>query len=302
MNQLDDLDRRGFLTRVGAGALALASARVLTDPAVAQAAPARCLGTDAVDIAYLPWRVRSPGGTIVRIAPRDDAPAVLDADARGVFLPAGAVFARQSVRNGSASDRPASRRSVNGYIWGYGVRPDDCILDPGAPSATSKRQGWARVADMTGDSAYPLNLCGPDCADFDARGRDRANPDGSRCASAAAGGNPAPATNASSKCWTISPSWFNDEIQGRPEGRVYLRWAPNSTTIFWLVGGDAVRRLAYTGELGAGDRKWSCVEVLASATCPTGQRGWIRSEALGATLASCPAPAPMPFPFTGPLT
>lgn len=228
----------------------------------------------------------------MRVAPRDDAPAVKNGSGADVILPYDAIFARLSNRNPYCSDAPGPRRSVNGFIWGYGVRRGS----DRHPEASSKRQGWAKVADMEGYPAYEWNLCGPADEDWDGRGRGRANPDGSKCPSAGCDGRPAPDLTPSTACWRIAPSWYNDEI-GAFEGRVYLRWAPNSTTIFWLMAGDVVRRRAYTGALGNPPRKWSCVEVVCSATCPTAQRGWIRSEALGSVVA-CPKPCPMPYPFT----
>lgn len=265
--------RRGFLGKVGAGLAAAGAVGVVgsTDEAHAQGCvlPTGCYGTVDVNVCYTPWVVTTAEsgvtGVFLRKGPWFDAEVVTQTDGTPVMIPVGGTFGRCSTRSGSVSGGcpdPGPRGNLGGFLWGYWVG--------------YHRQGWipysvSGVTYATPESNYGPTLCGPAGFDFDCRlGSQHPKTDCTNtCGGADVGSPTCSVTHRPVVAYATDPS---DE-------RFYLRYAANSTTFFWLVPGDQVKRWGYKS---AGSYTWSCVEVICAKYAPNGCRGWIRSDALGA--------------------
>lgn len=203
--------------------------------------PPGIYGTDAVDVAYEPWRaVRA---TALRVGPSSRAPVVLSDAGEPVGLAAGGHLGRQSTRNPSCSDSPPLRPAEGGFVWGY------CM-----PPATRK-SGWMRLADLVRDPAYDELACGPAGEDFDPR-----DPEG--CGGHCDGRPPT----------GVAPASGTAAVEVR---EAYLRYAPGSTAFRYLVRGDTVRRL-----VRAEQGRWTAVEVRSARWAGAGTRGWVIASAL----------------------
>jgi hypothetical protein len=262
--------RRGFLSGLGVGAAALAGSGLLR-PSEAQAAcalPAGCFGTEDVNVCYSPWKcvAAEPGrtdGIILRKGPQFSAAPVLRPDGSLVVIPINAHFARVSNRTGSVSQGcpdPGPRPNQSGFLWGYWIGYG--------------RQGWipysvGGVTYSVGDNAFTGTLCGPAGADFDCRKAKSACSGYVGCGGASVGD---PTCSETYRPIIAVGSDLSEE-------KYYLRYGANSTTFFWLVPGDRVKRWGY--KVG-GAYNWSCVQVICAAYAPNGCRGWVRSDALGA--------------------
>ena len=271
--------RRRFLGGVGAGIAALGVTNLLT-PSTAQAAcvlPAGCFGTESVNVCYSPWRVTAtePGqsnGVVVRKGPSFSAAPVTRHDTGGpVVISVGGHFARCSNRTGSVSQGcpdpgPRPQQGPTGWIWGYWVG--------------YHRQGWmpfsvGGVTYAVGDNTYANDLCGPDGADFDCRlGTEHPKSD---CTDYTGCGGATVGDPTCSETYRPIVSYPTDPS----DQRFYLRYGANSTTFFWLVPGDRLKRWGYKS---GGTYNWSCVQVICAAYAPNGCRGWVRSDALGSPI------------------
>jgi hypothetical protein len=263
--------RRGFLSRIGAGAAALGASGLL-QPSSADAAtdcilPVSCYGTHDVNVCYSPWKVTGtePGqtnGVVMRKGPSFDADPVLHADGTLGIIPVGGTVGRVSNRTGSVAGGcpdPGPRAAQNGFVWGYWLGFKKQVWIPHAVGG---------VAYSIPDPGYTGNLCGPASADFDCR---KAKTD---CASYnGCGGNGvgSPTCSATYRPVIAVGTDLSEE-------KYYLRYAANSTTFGWFVPGDRVLRFGFKD--GAGFN-WSCVQVICAKHLPSGCRGWVRSDALG---------------------
>lgn len=208
---------------------------------MASSLPPRIYGPDQVDVAYEPWRVIDR--TAVRVGPDEEAPVVLHGSGEPVILEYGRHFGRQTTRNPRCLDAPPLRPAVNGFVWGYGMRP------------ASRKSGWLRLADLVGDPAYDALACGPAGVDF-----DRRDP---RACGGHCDGRP------------LTDTPHATGIASVRAREVYLRYAPHSTAFLYLVRGDDVRLLVRTA-----DGRWAGVEVTAGRWTRRGARGWVLAGAL----------------------
>jgi hypothetical protein len=260
--------RRGFLGKVGAGIAAVGTASLLAEKAEAACTlPAGCFGTVSVNVCYSPWLVThaeaGQSGVVLRKGPSFSAdPVTNGSTGAAVVVPVGGTFARCSNRDGgSGCPDPGPRANQNGFLWGYWIG--------------YARQGWmpysvGGVTYATGNNGYTGTLCGPAGFDFDCRlGTQHPK---SACNNTCGGsGTGTPTCSTTYRPIVANPADPSDE-------RFYLRYAVNSTTFFWLVPGDQVKRWAYES---SGSFTWSCVEVICAKYAPNGCRGWVRSDALG---------------------
>lgn len=204
--------------------------------------PARIFGPDQVDVAYEPWAVTTD--TPLRIGPDDSAAPVLRSGVE-VVLAEGGHFGRQSFRNPNCLDRPRLRAAVNGWVWGYGIRPN------------SQKSGWARLEDLEPDLDFRGAACGPAGADFDRR-------DTSLCRGRCDGRPLEDVRRVSGPAVIVSRE-------------VYLRWSPRGTAFRYLVRGDRVRRLC---RWRFGRQDYIGVEVVTAPWVPAGVRGWVITPSL----------------------
>ncbi len=261
--------RRSFIGRVSAAAAFAGGASLLAKPTSAEASactlPAGCFGTVDVNVCYSPWEVvaSEPGqsGVVLRKGPSfSAAPVTKDDGVTTVVIPVGGIFGRCSNRTGgSGCPDPGPRANINGFLWGY--------------YTAYAKQGWmpysvSGVTYAVGDNGYTGTLCGPANFDFDCRDAKSACPSYHGC-----GGSGYGSATCSVTYRPIVAVGTNLSDQ-----RYYLRYAPNSTTFFWLVPGDQIKRWGYVA--GSPDN-WSCVEVVCASYAPNGCRGWVDSTALG---------------------
>lgn len=151
-----------------------------------------------------------------------------------------ARFGVQSTRNPENLDLPSIRGARNGFVWGY--------------SFSKGISGWVGLTQLIPDdppSDAPW-ATGPAGADFQV-GASR---------SVRHGKNSSCAGEPSKRLRTIDVT------------DTYLRYAPHSTPYWYVVKGDVVR------ERWRGRANYVCVEVVESAVCPRGTRGWVPYDAL----------------------
>jgi hypothetical protein len=143
-------------------------------------------------------------------------------------------FGVQSTRNPSNRKNPARRGAVNGYVFGYSNR-----------LGTS---GWVRIDALVSDTSGELWADGPAGADFQVGLQDP------------------PIRKTHSSC---AGHDGKDELRKIGVEDTYLRYAPQSTPYWYLVGGDHVKiKWRSRG-------KYCCVVVTQSEVCPRTTRGWI---------------------------
>jgi hypothetical protein len=146
-----------------------------------------------------------------------------------------------------------------------------------------RSQGWipynvGGVVYASGDNGYTGRLCGPAGVDFDCR-----YPGGSGCNYNGCNTGQGQGTcSGNDACWRIKDSGSNVANSNQ---MYYLRYAANSTSIYWLVPGDVVERYCYK-DTSSGT--WSCVRVACAKWAPAGCKGWIDSSALTGPI-TCPA-------------
>jgi hypothetical protein len=292
----------------------------------AEGVPAVCgLSRGRIHVCYEPWRVlrSEPAeflpagyeGVAVRKGPEPDAPVIYK-NGDPCVIRVGGIFGRQSRRqsdkNGGVSNNcpapplRAGRGADRGFHWGY--------PGPRADSGTWNKGGW--IAASVGDVKYTERfldyerpICGPADLDFDCRAGDNAKskfktdcrklayPDdpGFKCN----GGETKLGKCRDPRVFEIGIQKNIDEhplIHDLSHERYNLKFQADSTTIFWLVPGDIVRRHCFkctlhnpskdcpkeTADPGSKSccRAYSCVTVVKARYCPAGVTGWINSSVL----------------------
>jgi len=288
--------------------------------------PGACgVGRGRIHVCYEPWRVvrsepaeflpKGVKGVAVRKGPEPDAPIVYKYGEPCVIR-VGGIFARQSKRQndktgGQAHNCPAppirqGRGVDKGFMWGY--------PRPKPESGTFNKGGWiARSVDGVAYSErfldYDKIICGPADLDFDCRAKD--NPrskfkalcrfdaypthPGFKCN----GGAAPPGTCKAPRLLEVGIQENIDDyplIGDLSHERYNLKYQADSTTIFWLVPGDIVRRHCFKCTLYNPSpkcpletidrnskrccRSYSCVTVVKARYCPKGVVGWINSSVL----------------------
>jgi len=326
------ITRRTLIAEAAAGGAGLALVGCGGEKGGAQAAevPAAVrsvclLSRGRIHVCYEPWRVvrSEPAellpegwkGVAVRKGPAPDAPIIYK-NGDPCVIRIGGVFGRQSLRQsdrdgGVANDCPAppirpGRGAGKGFIWGYpGPRQDSGSWNKGGWIAQSVDgvQFTERHLD------YPRAICGPADLDFDCRAGDDprsrfkrecrrlAYPDdpGFKCN----GGDTRLGTCLTPRIVTIGIQKNIDDhplLHDLSHERYNLKFQADSTTIFWLVPGDVVRRHCFKCTLynpspqcpletidRSSDgccRAYSCVTVVKARHCPAGVSGWINSSVL----------------------
>jgi hypothetical protein len=325
------LTRRALIAEAAAGGVGLAligcggskGANAAKPPA---GVPAVCgLSRGRIHVCYEPWRVvrSEPAeflpagyeGVAVRKGPEPDAPVIYK-NGDPCVIRVGGVFGRQSLRQsdrtgGVAHNCPApplraGRGAGKGFHWGY--------PGPRADSGTWNKGGWiaASVDGVVYTERYldyHRPICGPADLDFDCRAannphsrfktdcRKLAYPDdpGFKCN----GGATKLGTCRDPRDFTLGIEETPDEhplIHDLSHERYNLKFQADSTTIFWLVPGDVVRRHCFkctlhnpskecpqeTADPGSTSccRAYSCVTVLKGRYCPAGVTGWVNSSVL----------------------
>jgi hypothetical protein len=325
------LTRRTLITEAAAGGAGIALIGCGSSKDAAQALPQRegvprlCgVGRGRIHVCYEPWRVlrsepveflpKGVEGVAVRKGPAPDAPIVYK-DGDPVVVPVGGVFGRQSRRQsdrsgGVANDCPAppmrtGRGADRGFLWGYTSKRDSGTLNKGGWIAASVQgvEYSERFLD------YSRVLCGPADLDFDCRAesdprsrfktqcRKDAYPgaSGFKCN----GGSASPGTCGETHVFEVGIQENIDDhplISDLSHERYNLKYQADSTTIFWLVPGDVVRRHCFKCTLYNPSpkcpletidasskgccRSYSCVTVEQARYCPAGVIGWINSSVL----------------------
>ena len=325
------LTRRTLIAEAAVGGVGLTLLGCGESKDDAQAAPppgvprACGLTRGRIHVCYEPWRVvrsepadllpRGYTGVAVRKGPEPDAPIIYK-NGDPCVIRVGGVFGRQSLRqndrtggvegNCPAPPIRAGRGAGKGFIWGYpGPRRD---------SGTWNKGGWiAQSVDgvelTEGWPDYHRPICGPADLDFDCRAGDDPNsrfktdcrklayPDdpGFKCN----GGDTRLGTCGSSRVLHIGIQEDFDPhelVHDLSHERYNLKYQADSTTIFWLVPGDVVRRYCFKCTLYNPSRQcppetadpnskgccraYSCVTVVKARYCPAGVSGWINSSVL----------------------
>ncbi|MDQ3678450.1 MAG: hypothetical protein M3401_16910 [Actinomycetota bacterium] len=283
------------------------------------------LSRGRIHVCYEPWRVvrSEPAellpvgyeGVAVRKGPEPDAPIIYK-NGDPCVIRIGGVFGRQSARQsdkhgGVKNDCPAppmrpGRGAGKGFLWGYpGPRQD---------SGTWNKGGWiaqsvAGIEYTERYFDYQRAICGPADLDFDCRAGDNptsrfktqcrkiAYPDdpGFRCN----GGKTRLGTCRDPRVYEVGVQKNIDDhplLHDLSHERYNLKFQADSTTIFWLVPGDIVRRHCYKCTLHNPSRDcpketadpnstgccraYSCVTVVKAQYCPAGVTGWINSSVL----------------------
>jgi len=287
--------------------------------------PRQCgIGRGRIHCCYEPWRVvrsepaellpKGYEGVALRKGPEPDAPIIYK-DGKPIVIAVGRVWGRQSGRQsdrtgGVAHDCPApplrsGRGAGRGFLWGYSSKRDSGTLNKGGWLAASA--GGVQYSERFLE--YERVMCGPADLDFDCRGhgdpksrfksecRKDAYPDdpGFKCN----GGSASLGTCGDPRILEVGIQENIDDhplISDLSHERYNLKYQADSTTIFWLVPGDVVRRHCYKCTLynpspkcpaetiDAGSkgccRSYSCVTVVKARYCPTGVTGWINSSVL----------------------
>ncbi|MGH2919340.1 MAG: hypothetical protein ACRDLS_12205 [Solirubrobacteraceae bacterium] len=283
------------------------------------------LSRGRIHVCYEPWRVvrSEPAellpegyvGVAVRKGPAPDAPIIYK-NGDPCVIRIGGVFGRQSRRQsdktgGVRNDCPAppmrpGRGAGKGFVWGYpGPRKD---------SGTWNKGGWiAQSVDGVQYTErrldYERAICGPADLDFDCRAGDPRSRFKTECRKLAYPDDPGFKCNGGDTRLGSCPDdprvfaiGIQQNIDDHPllhdlsHERYNLKFQADSTTIFWLVPGDLVRRHCYKCTLHnpskdcpaeTADRNstgccraYSCVTVVKAQYCPAGVTGWINSSVL----------------------
>ena len=278
-----------------------------------------------IHVCYYPWKVtrsepaeflpKGVKGVAVRKGPEPDAPIIYK-NGQPCVIRIGGVYARQSERQndrtgGEAHNCPAppirAPRGVDqGFVWGHPGPPEE--------SGTFNKGGWiaAHVDGVTYSVPFPEHeraMCGPADLDFDCRAGD--DPDSrwkANCRKDARPNDPGFKCNGGKTNFghcgdpTLMEVGIQENIDPYPligdlsHERYNLKYQADSTTIFWLVPGDTVKRSCYKCTLYNPSptcpaetidpdskgccRSYSCVTVVKARYCPTGVVGWINSSVL----------------------
>jgi hypothetical protein len=142
-------------------------------------------------------------------------------------------FGVQSRRNPNELATPPMRPARSGFRWGYGN-------EDGA-------SGWVPADAIRPDSDDQVWADGPAGADFQV-------------------GAQLPPTGRKPSSCRGDPS---DRLRVIKVADTYLRYGPQSTPYYYLLGGDRVR------ERWRGRGNYMCVQVVESSAAPVGARGWI---------------------------
>lgn len=284
------------------------------------------LSRGRIHVCYEPWRVlrSEPAellpagytGVAVRKGPEPDAPIIYK-NGDPCVIRIGGIFGRQSRRqsdknggvpnNCPAPPLRAGRGAGRGFHWGY--------PGPRADSGTWNKGGW--IAGLVNGVEYterfldyPRAICGPADLDFDCRAGDNPrsrfkkdcrriaypdDPPGFVCN----GGETRLGICRDPRVFEVGIQKNIDEhplIHDLSHERYNLKFQADSTTIFWLVPGDIVRRYCFKCTLHNPSkdcpketadpksegccRAYSCVTVVKAQYCPAGVTGWINSSVL----------------------
>lgn len=324
------ITRRALIAEaaVGGAGIALIGCGGSDDGAQAKPLPAgvpsQCaVGRGRIHVCYEPWRVvrsepaellpKGLEGVAMRKGPEPDAPIVYK-NGKPIVVAVGRVIGRQSRRQsdktgGVANDCPAppmrtGRGAGRGFIWAYSSRRD---------SGTDNKGGW--FAAFVGGVEYSERfldyervLCGPADLDFDCRGDGANSRFKTECRKGAYPDDPGFKCNGGSapvgtcRDPRIMQVGIQENIDDHPligdlsHERYNLKYQADSTTIFWLVPGDVVRRHCFKCTLYNPSpkcpletidrsskgccRSYSCVTVVKARYCPAGVSGWINSSVL----------------------
>ncbi len=192
-----------------------------------------CFRQDEVKVGYHGKRLtRAVPGSYVA---RPGGPLVY------VNLPAGTRFAVTSTRNGIGSTTPAMLRAVNGWRWGYPIVRRAGKLLPGSGC-------WVPDDAIGEDQKGGAWAKGPARLDF-----------------AVGYGKPRKKKRGSNG----KPKTGEYKVRSR---NAYIRFAPHSTAVGYLLTGDRV----------SARRKWgfyTCVQVVSSSSSAV-REGWVLTMAL----------------------
>ncbi len=327
------LTRRTLIAEAAAGGVGIALIGCGGDKDDAEAkvkvpegVPKICgLSRGRIHVCYEPWRVvrSEPAeflpagyeGVAVRKGPSLDAPIIYK-NGDPCVIRIGGIFGRQSRRQsdkngGTRNNCPApplraGRGPGGGFHWGY--------PGPRADSGTWNKGGWIaglvdEVEYTKRDLDYHRPICGPADLDFDCRAGDNpksrfktdcrklAYPDdpGFKCN----GGDTRLGSCPDPRVYEIGIQKNIDDyplLHDLSHERYNLKFQADSTTIFWCVPGDLVRRHCYkctlhnpskdcpaeTADRNSNSccRAYSCVTVVKAKYCPAGVTGWINSSVL----------------------
>ena len=286
--------RRSFLGKVAgvAGAAMFGGAVILGEVERAEAIAAGCFGTTDAQVCYDTYRVTISWGAYLNKGPSQYSPYVYGTSSslpcynQPVLMNQWDYFGAQSCRStASAGCNPTCSRSQvvasDGirWIWGY---HHNTSKSGWAPVWHPNGTVWMQWQQHTGPAS-----CGPAGADFDCRDNYPGWTDAQKrvhCPgyNGCTGQGPGTVTD-SGAYWSIRDAGSN---LANSDQQFYMRYAPNSVPIGWMLPGDKIKRLSYkTG--------WSCIYCYCNPqTMPYGCRGWIDSSALGSpgTYSSCGGP------------
>lgn len=285
--RMSRIPRRSFLGRLTSGIIVVGGSSLMLKPRKAQGAVCgitECYDIINVNVCYYPYIVTAPepgrtDGVVMRKGPSFSAGTVRDSNNNPRVIQVGKHFGRISNRNGgSTCDYPGMRQNNNGFIWGNDQSWGWIPMNPSG--------AWYSQPDP-GSASHECAAYDWDCryAGTDAQKRLQC-PAYLGCGFAGASN---PTTCGVTYHTVRDPSLVPGGTLGHCKESYFMRFASNSTAVFWLYPGDKVKSHGYkTASQNCGSSyngKWNCIEAVCCKYVPYGCRGWTQNDILSAPIS-----------------